>query len=67
MNQALISGEIDFHLTGGTYSVSPARADGFPNLRGITPRRAPHRGQGRHLLDRDHLDGEQSEPVAARH
>ena len=34
MNQALISGEIDFHLTGGTYSVSPARANGFPNLRG---------------------------------
>ena len=37
MNQALVSGEIDFHLTGGTYSVSPARADGHPNLRGITP------------------------------
>jgi spermidine/putrescine transport system substrate-binding protein len=28
MNQSLVSGEIDFHLTGGTYSVSPARADG---------------------------------------
>jgi spermidine/putrescine transport system substrate-binding protein len=28
MNQSLVSGEIDFHLTGGTYSASPARADG---------------------------------------
>ena len=37
MNQALVSGEIDLHLTGGTYSVSPARADGYPELRGITP------------------------------
>ena len=46
MNQALISGEIDFHLTGGTYSVSPARADGFPNLRGITPRTSPIEGKG---------------------
>lgn len=46
MNQALISGEIDFHLTGGTYSVSPARADGFPNLRGITPKTSPIEGKG---------------------
>ena len=46
MNQALISGEIDLHLTGGTYSVSPARADGFPNLRGITPLKGPMGGKG---------------------
>lgn len=44
MNQALISGEIDLHLTGGTYSVSPARADGNPNLRGITPMKGPMAG-----------------------
>jgi len=44
MNQALISGEIDLHLTGGTYSVSPARADGNPNLRGITPLKGPMAG-----------------------
>jgi spermidine/putrescine transport system substrate-binding protein len=44
MNQALISGEIDLHLTGGTYSVSPARADGNPNLRGITPLKGPMKG-----------------------
>jgi spermidine/putrescine transport system substrate-binding protein len=46
MNQALVSGEIDFHLTGGTYSVSPARADGNPNLRGITPNKGPMGGKG---------------------
>ena len=65
MNQALVSGEIDLHLTGGTYSVSPARADGHPELRGITPNRGPMERQGRHRLDRDHLDGRQPRPVAA--
>jgi len=41
MNQAFVAGEIDFHMTGGTYSASPARADGFLNIRGITPKRGP--------------------------
>ena len=41
MNQSLVSGEIDFHLTGGTYSASPARADGHPEIRGITPKKGP--------------------------
>jgi spermidine/putrescine transport system substrate-binding protein len=41
LNQALVSGEIDFYLTGGTYSCSPARADGYLNIRGITPRKGP--------------------------
>jgi spermidine/putrescine transport system substrate-binding protein len=41
MNQALVSGEIDFHLTGGTYSASPARADGHKNIRGVTPMKGP--------------------------
>ncbi len=44
MNQALVSGEIDFHLTGGTYSASPARADGNANIRGITPKKGPMAG-----------------------
>jgi spermidine/putrescine transport system substrate-binding protein len=44
MNQSLISGEIDFHLTGGTYSASPARADGATNIRGITPNSGPLAG-----------------------
>jgi spermidine/putrescine transport system substrate-binding protein len=41
MNQAFVAGEIDFHLTGGTYSASPARADGYLNVRGITPKKGP--------------------------
>jgi spermidine/putrescine transport system substrate-binding protein len=44
MNQALVSGEIDFHMTGGTYSASPARADGATNIRGITPKSGPMEG-----------------------
>jgi spermidine/putrescine transport system substrate-binding protein len=46
MNQAFISGEIDFHMTGGTYSASPARADGATNVRGVTPKRGPMDGKG---------------------
>ena len=46
MNQALISGEIDLHFTGGTYSVSPARADGYPILRAVTPLKGPIDGKG---------------------
>ncbi|MFC7053977.1 PotD/PotF family extracellular solute-binding protein [Hansschlegelia quercus] len=46
MNQALVSGEIDMHLTGGTYSVSPARADGHPELRAVTPLKGPIDGKG---------------------
>jgi len=44
MNQALVSGEIDFYLTGGTYSCSPARADGNLNIRAITPKSGPLAG-----------------------
>jgi spermidine/putrescine transport system substrate-binding protein len=44
MNQSFISGEIDFHMTGGTYSASPARADGATNIRGITPKKGPMEG-----------------------
>ncbi|MQT15302.1 ABC transporter substrate-binding protein [Segnochrobactrum spirostomi] len=46
MNQALVSGEIDLHMTGGTYSVSPARADGYENLRAVTPLKGPINGLG---------------------
>lgn len=44
MNQAFVAGEIDFHMTGGTYSASPARADGYLNIRGITPKKGPMAG-----------------------
>ncbi|KQT69823.1 MULTISPECIES: ABC transporter substrate-binding protein [unclassified Aureimonas] len=46
MNQALVSGEIDLHMTGGTYSVSPARADGYKEMRAITPLKGPIGGKG---------------------
>jgi spermidine/putrescine transport system substrate-binding protein len=46
LNQSLISGEIDFYVPGGTYSASPARADGAKNIRGITPRRGAISGKG---------------------
>lgn len=46
MNQALISGEIDLHFTGGTYSVSPARADGYKEMRAVTPLKGPIDGKG---------------------
>lgn len=46
LNQAMISGEIDLYLTGGTYTASPARADGYPEIRGITPLRGPVNGKG---------------------
>ena len=44
MNLALINGEIDFYLTGGTYTASPARLDGANNIRGITPKKGPLAG-----------------------
>ena len=44
MNQSFVAGEIDFHMTGGTYSASPARADGHANIRGVTPKKGPMAG-----------------------
>jgi spermidine/putrescine transport system substrate-binding protein len=46
LNQSIINGEIDFYLPGGTYSASPARADGAKNIRGITPKRGAAGGKG---------------------
>lgn len=45
-NQALVSGEIDFYLPGGTYSASLARADGQRQIRGVTPRKGAVDGKG---------------------
>lgn len=45
-NQALVSGEIDFYLPGGTYSASLARADGQRQIRGVTPNTGPVDGKG---------------------
>ncbi|MGF1611549.1 MAG: PotD/PotF family extracellular solute-binding protein [Kiloniellales bacterium] len=46
MNQSLVSGEIDVYFPGGIYACSPARADGFLNIRGITPNKGPANGKG---------------------
>ena len=46
MNLALINGEIDAYFTGGTYTASPARYDGYSNVRGITPASGPMDGKG---------------------
>jgi spermidine/putrescine transport system substrate-binding protein len=46
LNRSLISGEIDLYLPGGTYSVSPARAAGYPQMRSITPLKGPIDGKG---------------------
>jgi spermidine/putrescine transport system substrate-binding protein len=46
MNLALINGEIDAYFTGGTYTASPARFEGYNNVRGITPRSGPMNGKG---------------------
>src|SRR3546814_6148930 len=45
-NQALVSGEIDYYLPGGTYSASLARADGQRQIRGVTPNKGPMGGKG---------------------
>jgi len=41
LNRALVDGDIDFYISGGVYTVSPARAQGHLNLRAITPRQGP--------------------------
>jgi spermidine/putrescine transport system substrate-binding protein len=46
INQALVNGEIDLQMTGGTYTSSIARADGHANIRGITPKSGPMDGKG---------------------
>ncbi len=46
LNRALIEGEIDFYLTGGVFTASPARLAGHRNIRAVTPRRGPIDGKG---------------------
>lgn len=46
MNTAMINGEIDAYFTGGTYTSSPARLDGFANVRAVTPKTGPIGGKG---------------------
>lgn len=46
LNRALIDGNIDFYLSGGIYTASPARLSGHREVRAITPRRGPIAGRG---------------------
>ena len=46
LNRALVDGDIDFYISGGVYTASPARRDGHTNIRAITPKRGPIDGHG---------------------
>ena len=46
LNHALIDNRIDFYLSGGTYTASPARLDGNYQVAAITPARGPINGRG---------------------
>lgn len=37
LNQAIVNGDIVAYLSGGTYTASPARLDGYSNIRAISP------------------------------
>ena len=46
MNQHLVNGTIDFYLSGGMYTASPVRREGYKKVRAITPRSGPINGKG---------------------
>ena len=46
LNRALIDGAIDFYLSGGIYTASPARRDGNLEVLAVTPRIGPIEGRG---------------------
>lgn len=46
LNAALLAGDIDFYISGGVYTVSPARLAGHHNLAAVTPTRGPIDGKG---------------------
>ena len=46
LNRALVDGTIDFYLSGGIYTASPARLAGHREVRAVTPRSGPIRGRG---------------------
>lgn len=46
LNQALINGEIDAIFSGGTYTCSVARKEGFSEVLHISPLRGPVNGKG---------------------
>ena len=46
LNRALVDGTIDFYVSGGIYTASPARLAGRSEVRAITPRSGPIGGRG---------------------
>ena len=46
LNRALVDGTIDFYLSGGIYTASPARLAGYLEVRAVTPRSGPIGGRG---------------------
>lgn len=46
LNQALLTGEIDFYLSGGIYTAAVARRDGHSQIHAITPAAGPIDGKG---------------------
>jgi spermidine/putrescine transport system substrate-binding protein len=46
LNQALVNGDIDCYFSGGNYTASTARHEGFSEVRGISPLRGPVDGKG---------------------
>ena len=46
LNRALVDGAIDFYVSGGIYTASPARLGGHLEVRAVTPRSGPIGGQG---------------------
>ena len=46
LNRALVAGTIDFYVSGGIYTASPARLAGHREVRAVTPRSGPIRGRG---------------------
>ncbi|MBT6272531.1 MAG: spermidine/putrescine ABC transporter substrate-binding protein [Chromatiales bacterium] len=46
LNRALVDGDIDFYLSGGVYTVSPARLCGYHELEAVTPSKGPIDGRG---------------------
>ncbi|MBS0251781.1 MAG: spermidine/putrescine ABC transporter substrate-binding protein [Proteobacteria bacterium] len=46
LNRALVEGVIDFYISGGTYTASPARLAGHSEIRAVTPANGPINGKG---------------------
>jgi spermidine/putrescine transport system substrate-binding protein len=46
LNLAVLNGEIDLYVTGGTYTTAAARLEGVTELHAVTPSRGPADGKG---------------------